>query len=259
MKLTSLRTAVTAVAMLAVGASLGAGCDSQGDQTGTVNDPAKSAPSSSSPSSKAATAINTVTVCANTSSAPCLASNVGPSGVWQDVMTTTIKTSNVSDLFVGASLVTGLFTSTTVTGNGSGATSKAMAMGGVSVRMVVDGDATKAYPDTTGAGVTFDERIQTLSANLGNVFTDCFAQGGTTGTGCTLTQEQVTVALDTTSAHSFNFILLNVGTGSHTLKLQAQVNTAATAINGGVAVANALYGLGSLTVEADRLVNSFSF
>lgn len=160
---------------------------------------------------------------------------------------------------MGASLVTGLFTSTTVSGNGSGSTSKATAMGGVSVRVVVDGDATKAYPDTTGAGVTFDERIQTLSANLGNIFTDCFAQGGNTGTGCTLAPAQVTVALNTTSAHSFNFIVTNVGSGTHALKVQARVNTDATAVNGGVAVANALYGLGSLTVEADRLVNSFSF
>ena len=244
-----------AVAMAAVG------CAEQPDQTSTAADFAKptSSSGSTSPSAKAAAAINTVTVCANTSSAPCVAANVGPSGVWQDVMSTTIKTSNVTDLFVGVSLVTGLFTSTTVTGNGNGSQSKAVAMGGVSVRLVLDGDATKAFPDTTGAGVTFDERIQTLTANLGNIFTDCFAQGGTTGTGCTLSPEQVTVALDTTSAHAFNFILVNAGSGTHTLTVQAQVNTAATAVNGGVAVANALYGLGSLTVEADRLVNSFSF
>ena len=258
MKLNSWRNCLAAVAALALAIPLGAGCDNQTDTASTLSDPAKSAPGSA-PSSKAATAINTVTVCANTRSAPCVASSVGPAGVWQDVMTTSIKTSNVADLFVGVSLVTGLFTSTTVTGNGNGSTSKATSMGGVSVRLVLDGNATKAYPDSTGAGVTFDERIQTLSANLGNIFTDCFAQGGTTGTGCTLTQEQVTVALDTTSAHSFNFILVNVGTGNHTIKVQAQVNTAATAINGGVAVANALYGLGSMTVEADRLVNSFAF
>ena len=88
----------------------------------------------------------------------------------------------------------------------------------------------------------------TLSANLGSIFTDCFAQGGNPGTGCTLAPSEVTIALDTTSAHSFNFILPNVGSGAHTLVVQAQVNTDATATNGGVAVSNALYGLGSLTV-----------
>jgi hypothetical protein len=244
-----------------VTALLGAGCADQTPDTGVATDFAKAGggTGTSSPSAKAAAAINTVTVCANTSSAPCVASSVAPTGVWQNVMSTTIKTSSVADLFVGASLVTGLFTSTTVTGNGNGSTSRATAMGGVSVRILLDGDATKAFPDSTGAGVTFDERIQTLTANLGNIFTDCFAQGGTTGTGCTLTPEQITIALDTTSAHSFNFILTNVGSGTHALTVQAQVNTAATAVNGGIAIANALYGLGSLTVEADRLVNSFSF
>src|SRR5262249_24379634 len=158
--------------------------------------------------SKASAAINTVTVCANNSSAPCVSAGTTPQGVWQNVMSTTIKTSSVADLFVDASLVTGLFTSTTVKGNGSGSTSSATAMGGVQVRVLLDGKPALAFPDITGAGVTFDQRIQTLTANLGNIFTDCFANGGT---GCTLTPEQITLALDTTSAHSFNFILLNVG------------------------------------------------
>src|SRR2546430_2861355 len=105
---------------------LGVGCADPVVDTGTATNSAKSGGTagSTSPSSKAAAAINNVTVCANTSSAPCVASNVAPGAVWQDVMTTAIKTSNVADLFVGASLVTGLFTSTTVTGNGSGSTSK---------------------------------------------------------------------------------------------------------------------------------------
>ena len=210
-------------------------------------------------SSKATAAIHTVTVCANTSSAPCTTGSTVPTGVWQNVMTTTIKTSSIADLFIDTSLVTGLFTSTTVKGNGSGSTSSATAMGGVQVRILIDGKPALAFPDSTGDGITFDQRIQTLTANLGNIFTDCFAQGGTTGTGCTLTPEEITLALDTTSAHSFNFIALNVGTGNHTVQVQAQVNTSDTGTNGGVAVSNALYGLGSLTIESVRLVNSFLF
>jgi hypothetical protein len=210
-------------------------------------------------SAKATAAIHTVTVCANTSSAPCTAAGTVPTGIWQDVMSAAIKTSNVADLFIDTSLVTGLFTSTTVKGNGSGSTSSATAMGGVQVRVLIDGRPALAFPDSTGDGVTFDQRIQTLTANLGNIFTDCFANGGSTGTGCTLSPEEITLALDTTSAHSFNFIALNVGSGNHTLKVQAQVNTSATGSNGGVAISNALYGLGSLTIESVRLVNSFLF
>ncbi|HEY3452770.1 MAG TPA: hypothetical protein VGK67_40880 [Myxococcales bacterium] len=209
-------------------------------------------------SSKAAAAINTVTVCANNSTAACSDARTG-TGTWQAVMATTIKTSNVADLFIGTSLVTGLYTSTTVKGNGSGSTSTATAMGSVKVRILIDGKPAVAYPDTTGDGVIFDARIQTLTANLGYIFSDCFASGGTTGTGCTLTPEQISLALETSSAHSFNFIALNVGTGLHTLEVQAMVNASGSGTNGGSFVSNALFGLGSLTVEAARMVNSFSF
>src|ERR1700757_5183685 len=73
-------------------------------------------------SSKATAQITTVTVCANSNAmAQCVANaqNI-PTGVWHNIMTTSIKTSNVADLFVDTSLVTGLYTSTQVKGNGSG-------------------------------------------------------------------------------------------------------------------------------------------
>jgi hypothetical protein len=171
-------------------------------------------------------------------------------------MTSTIKTSSIADLFVSPSLVTGLYTSTSVKGNATGSTSTAISAGKVEVRVLLDGIAGQAFPDSTGAGVTFDARVQTLTANLGYIFTQCIAQGLT---GCVLTPEQISLALDTTSAHSFNFILLNVGTGMHTIHVQARASSASSGTNGGVAISDALYGLGSLTVESVRLVNSFSF
>ena len=221
---------------------------------GIAAPPTKDGTQSGTPSSKATATINTVSVCATSSSTAFDCTST--SGQWVNVgPSTTIKTSNVADLFVGVSLVTGLFTSTQVVGHGDGSKSTATAMGGVTVRVVLDDGANTTYPDN-GNGVTFDQRIQTLSANLGNIFTDCFAQ---LLTGCTLTPEQITLVLDTTSAHSYNYILLNVGSGVHTLQVQAQINSAATGSNGGVAVSEAMFGLGSVTVEAVRLVNSFSF
>jgi len=50
-----------------------------------------------------------------------------------------------------------------------------------------------------------------------------------------------------------------VGTGMHTLLIQAEVNTSATGTNGGASISNAMFGLGSVTVESVRFVNSFSF
>jgi len=178
-----------------------------------------------------------------------------------------IKTSNVADLFVSPSLVTGLLTNTTVKGN-NGGSSTATAMGSVEVRVLLDAPfanynavvggtsgVTAAYPDLGGTGVTFNERIQTLTATLSSVISCSSA------TSCTFsaTPEQIQLILKTTSAHTFNFILLNVGTGVHTITIQAKVSSSASGSGGGVAIANALYGLGSVTIDSVRLVNSFSF
>ena len=95
----------------------------------------------------------------------------------------TVKTSNATSLFVDTSLVTGLYTSTQVKGNNTGATSSAIASATVSIRVLLDG-VTYAYPDTAGTGVTFDARVQTLTADLGNIFTSACAASPTT---CTLT------------------------------------------------------------------------
>ncbi len=241
----------------------------------------------SAQSSKAAAAINSLTYCANTNSAqasnPCTQQNsVGATeGTWYNVMVSQIKTSSVADLFVVPSVVTGLYANTSVKGNTSGSTSTAVGEGTVKVRVLLDPNAnttqgvagcqdtniaspcggTAAFPDKSGAGVTFDQRIQVLTANLGYIF-------GGAGSSCltditTCTPEQIQLILDTTSAHSFNFIFLNVGTGTHTVVVQAQVDTSNTSTfangNGGVSISNAAFGLGSLTVDSVRLVNSFSF
>jgi hypothetical protein len=218
------------------------------------------------PSSKAAVSINTVTTCGSFASNPC--TNTDKSGHWLPVMSAQIKTSNVADLFAGVSLVTGIYTSTTVKGNSTGSTSTAVAEGTVRVRVLLDPPARDCQSDDCSSvasapdgsrGVVFDQRIQTLSANLGFIFTGECAASPTT---CTLTPEEITLVLDTTAAHSFNFILTNVGVGTHTVVVQAQVSTENTSnlstTNGGVSVSNALFGLGSLTVDAVRLVNSFN-
>ena len=202
---------------------------------------------------QATAGINTVSVAGcNSSLTPgysCVTdwTNVGPA--------MSIKMSNSTSLFVDTSLVTGLYTSTQVKGNNTGATSSATASAAVSVRVVLDGTV-YAYPDVAGTGVTFDSRVQTLTANLGNIFTSACASSPTT---CTLTPEQITLILDTASAHAFNFILLNVGVGSHTVQIQAKTAATSTASTGGVAISNAAYGLGATTINVVRLGNSFSF
>jgi hypothetical protein len=158
-------------------------------------------------------------------------------------------------LFVDVSSVIGLYTSTQVKGNTTGATSSATAEAGVRVRVLLDGTV-YAFPDATGSGITFDNRVQTLTADLGNIFTSACAASPTT---CTLTPEQITLVLDTSSAHSFNFVLLSVGSGTHTIQIQAQSDARSTVDTGGVAISNAAYGPSSVTIDAVRLVRDFSF
>lgn len=221
------------------------------------------AQTSTNGSAKAAAQINTMTGCrqSSTGTPPVLGPCTNPAGgpVWLDLMTQQVKTSNSQDLFVNVALVTGLFTETQVKGSTAGSTttgSSAVASGTVAVRVLLDGNVAgtgvyPAAPDVNGesVGVIFDQRIQTLNATIGGVFTGC------TALPCTVTtSEQITLILDTTSAHSFNWILPAVGAGYHQIKVQVALATGTTGTTpGNASVAEAMFGLGSLTVESVRL------
>ena len=69
----------------------------------------------------------------------------------------------------------------------------------------------------------------------------------------------IDLILNTTSAHTFNFIFPNVGQGTYTLKIKAGVASGASVIGSGSAVGAAAFGLGSVTADVVRLVHDFSF
>ena len=50
-------------------------------------------------------------------------------------------------------------------------------------------------------------------------------------------------------------MLLSVGSGTHTVQIQAQTDTHSTAATGGVAISNAAYGPASVTIDGVRLVH----
>jgi hypothetical protein len=76
-----------------------------------------------------------------------------------------------------------------------------------------------AYPPI----VTYDERQQTLTTNLGNI---CSTVSGVTT--CT-SPESIQLILSTTSAHAFNFIVPGLSGGNHTVTFKIAVATDATA------------------------------
>jgi hypothetical protein len=242
------------------------------------------------PSSKATAAYNTAVGCSVAST----------SGTWTcgdvftgtqkfvtadnyvEVMGSTVKVSNSQSLFANASLVTGLYTNTLVTTkpsktSGGTNTSTATATGGVYLRAALldapNGNVIAyGYPAAacnsavlgcsgTGAdsGVILDSRVQTLTQSL----SDCVVNvtvSGVAGTGTCDFTSTIQLILQTTSAHSYNFIFPNVGVGTYYLSVQAAADSAAVVNAGtGSAVGGAAYGLGSLTVESVRMVHSFSF
>jgi hypothetical protein len=182
------------------------------------------------------------------------------------IMTTALANSQASSYLVDASLVTGLLTNTTVTSNGGGKSSGS-ATGSVQVGVIIDGtfDAngqylsggTYAHPGL----LSFDARTQTLTATLGQALSGCTIVSGIVQ--CTsFTPEQIQLVLDTTSAHSFEFILPNVGvapnSAPHRVDIVARVSSSSLSSGLGSALASACYGAGSLVVDAVRLGHGFS-
>ena len=235
-------------------------------------------------SSKATAAINTLVKCTMSTQtsndgdftlpASCVdlftGASVQPEGSFVTIMTAPLKLSNSQSVFVSPSLVSGLYTQTR-TKTATGSTSTAQAMGGIYLRAVLT--PANGGPDIVGAplslctstilgcvnvggdwGVQLDTRIQTLTQSL----SECTVLVDNVSGTCSFTSV-IDLILNTTSAHTFNFIFANVGQGTYTLKIKAAVASGASVIGSGSAVGAAAFGLGSVTADVVRLVHDFSF
>jgi hypothetical protein len=206
----------------------------------------------------------------------------GPSS--STVLANVIKlTGNKKDLLVDVSLETGLYTETVVkTKNAERETSTATATVEVMVKAtkVVDYDEDGnpilsenaedmhiAEPDHNGGWVIFDHRVQALTAVLQGIITEITCDE----TGCwidpaDLTLEEIGLLLNTMSAHSFNFILMDLPIGTYYVEVIAQVSDSTSVVHvdsegnplppEGSAVANASIGLGSVTIETARMIKN---
>jgi len=194
-----------------------------------------------------------------------------PSAAPQDsglvsIMNTTLSNSQSSSFLVNASLVTGLLTNTTVKSNGGGSSS-ATATGSVQVGVMLDGNFDGAG-NYVGGGtlaspglLSFDTRSQTLTATLGQALNGCSLSNNIVQ--CTsFSQQEIQLILDTTAAHSFEYILPNVGvsptSAPHRIDVVAQVSSSTLSSGLGSSLAAACYGAGSVVVDAVRLGNGFS-
>lgn len=166
---------------------------------------------------------------------------------WTNIMTTQIRTSNQKTLFISPSLECGLYTNTTVRSrNGSKDSSTASAT--VQMQVLVDGKV--AMPGV----VVYCSRTQQLTATLGGILQSCSdvdGDGTTTSTECEMTDEEISLLLNTMNASTFNFGA-DVGTGVHSITVQAKISTSTTTQTGS-AEAMATIGKGSVLVTEQRL------
>ena len=158
-------------------------------------------------------------------------------------------------LLIGASLETALLTETGVTG-GTGKQSST-AFGSIVVTPEVlapNGQKVPVWPSK----VTFDERLQTLTANLSGCLTNFDPTTGLPVVTCT-DSESVNLLLSTMSAHSFNFLVENHGTGTYTVKLHigATAKASSTSITAASRV-NVGVGVGSLYASLVQVQTPFS-
>jgi hypothetical protein len=108
--------------------------------------------------------------------------------------------------------------------------------------------------------VTFAKRRQVLIAEFAGDILECLdADGHVIVDDTCIQEESVALILDTLSAHSFNFIAMDVGVGIHTVSVQAKVTYDAELQELGYAEAEfpgttAWVGKGSMTVDEVRLI-----
>lgn len=161
------------------------------------------------------------------------------------VLATELKNSGTpKDLVIGVSFETLLMTETVVKSKG-GNRSESVADAKIVMKVFVDG--TLANP----GDVIFDRREQTLWASLGGVLdcTDLNGDGIVSFDECTLTDEEIGLALDTAQASTFNFLSYDIGSGSHTIEVWAQLYHNGQVVEGdGSAAASAMLGKGTVSV-----------
>ncbi len=156
-------------------------------------------------------------VAAQTSGVVLIPATTGTSD-WTNILSANIKVPNEKDLFITASLETGLFTATTNPPDSS-------AHAQVQVQVLLDDNL--VLPGV----VSYGSRVQTLDSSL--------SPG-----------ESLDLSQTTLDGASFSFIAGDVPVGVHTIVVQARVSTSGYGAYG----ATGAVGKGTLTVESVRLI-----
>jgi hypothetical protein len=156
---------------------------------------------------------------------------------------TTIKVPNQKELLVGVSAQIGLYTETVVRGK-KGSTSSALAFAEGSVGLMACNSEDLCY-SSVPREIVLSNRTQELEATLAGIIEDCLVDidvtedefgdevisGGFDLNACTVSPEEIGLALETLAAHHYNFVFPNIPVGEWeiiaTFKTDAQTEAAA--------------------------------
>lgn len=131
----------------------------------------------------------------------------------------TIKVPQDKELLVGVSSEVLLVTDTSIKGK-DGGNARALAYAGAEVTVgacpVDGGDCQIAAPGS----VVLADRFQILEGTLGGVLTNCTDSNGDGDidlSDCELTDEEISLVIDTLSSHHFNFVLEDMDQGDYNI------------------------------------------
>jgi hypothetical protein len=166
------------------------------------------------------------------------------------ILEQTIKTANGKDLFVDVSLQSAVFTATTVKSKNMQRDTSA-ASASVFLWVWIDKDDLENRRLAFPGPVVYNARTQVLTAVLQGYIESVDT---TTGIPNEITvAEEIGLFIGTMSANSFNFVIEDLSSGTHTITVDAAC--ASSALNQqGCAGATAVIGLGSMTVEEVRMI-----
>ena len=182
-----------------------------------------------------------------------------PASVWQNILSTQLRTSQQKDLFIDVSAEIGLFTRTLARSR-NGETGSAEARAGVDVRVLIDAGTANERIAEPGV-VVFGRRTQKLTAVFQGLIEGCLTvdeNGNVIIDEECVEPETIELLIETMNANAFSFVLDDLGSGVHTITVQARINllnalTGDDALNSDVE-AKALVGKGTVAVQEVRLV-----
>jgi hypothetical protein len=168
----------------------------------------------------------------------------GP-GLNQTILTATVKNSKTTDMMLLLSLECSILTQTILPGGSNISSQSARAEGTIRAWIEIDGQTVpivsqSSPPQTPTANTPNNENGKVTMCN--RVYERTVADREGPMDGLDSSEDYI----DTKDSNAFNWVRLNMGSGTHTITVKADVTVKTAGVNGGTGVADAYIGNRSL-------------